>query len=209
LISVGGADWFGVPDVFGRALRAAAAVRADVLMASQASAQNHLSLIVPTAQAKNTLEALRHEFAHELENELEEELLDRTAEHILLDGDVAIVTLVGQKLRSMRGLVARIFAALEGEEVEALPIAQASSDCTFSFVVRKQDIQPALSGLHREFELGSFSRGAAAEGAPEVYCQNLSPLGSGLYQMRAGEMQTRRKQEQEVTEQEFQEQKQS
>jgi aspartokinase/homoserine dehydrogenase 1 len=155
LITVGGPGFAGVQDVLGRAFRTTAAVRADVLLISQASSQNDLCLVIPSAFAKATVEALRHEFAHDLAHE--------HMEHITLDATVAMVTVVGQNMKSIPGIVGRTFGALGRESVNIFAIAQGSSECTISFVVAKNDMQAALAGIHREFRLGMSSNSPLAQ----------------------------------------------
>ena len=116
------------------------------MLTSHSSAQNDICLIVPTAQAGPTVESLRGEFAHDLGHEL--------AEHIRIDENAAIVTLVGQNLRATSGLVGRTFAALGKKKVNILATAQGSSDCNISFVVEKKEVKAALNTAHREFRLG-------------------------------------------------------
>jgi aspartate kinase len=161
LITVGGPGLAGVQDVLGRTFRTTAAVRADVLLISQASSQNDLCLVISSALGKCVVEALRHEFAHDLAHE--------PAEHIALDPTVAMVTVVGQNMRSVPGIVGRTFGALGRENVDIIAIAQGSSECTISFVVPKKDVNAALAGIHKEFQLGSplHLTTAAAIGARE------------------------------------------
>ena len=63
LITVGGAGIVGVPDVLGRTFATTAAVRANVLLISQSSSQNDICLVVASAVAERTVQALRREFA--------------------------------------------------------------------------------------------------------------------------------------------------
>jgi aspartokinase/homoserine dehydrogenase 1 len=146
LITVGGPGIVGVPDVLGRTFATTAAVRADVLLISQSSSQNNICLIVSSSSAKHTVEALRHEFAQDLAHE--------KVEHITLDPNVAIVTVVGQNMRGISGIVGRTFGALGREDVNIIAIAQGSSECNISFVVAQKDMRTALVTTHREFELG-------------------------------------------------------
>ncbi len=157
MITVGGPGFAGVQDVLGRAFRTTAAVRADVLLISQSSSQNDLCLVIPSAFAKATLEALRHEFAHDLAHE--------HTEHITLDATVAMVAVVGQNMKSIPGIVGRTFGALGRENVNIVAIAQGSSECTISFVVARKDMQTALASIHREFRLGMSSNRSHAEDA--------------------------------------------
>jgi bifunctional aspartokinase / homoserine dehydrogenase 1 len=146
LIKVGGPRIAKVHDVLGRTFAATAAIRVEILLTSHSSAQNDICLIVPAAQAEPTAEALRDEFAGDLGSELEE--------HVRLDENAAIVTLIGQNMRATSGLVGRTFAALGKKNVNILATAQGSSDCNISFVVEKKDVKAALNTAHREFKLG-------------------------------------------------------
>jgi bifunctional aspartokinase / homoserine dehydrogenase 1 len=145
LITIGGPDFSGVPDVLGRTFRATAAVRAEVLLISQASSQNEVCLVISSARAQRTIEALRFEFADDLARDL--------THQITLDSTVAIVTLVGQSIKSTPGIVSCAFGALARENVNIVAIAQGASECTISFVVAKQDVRSAIASIHREIGL--------------------------------------------------------
>jgi aspartate kinase len=147
LITVGGAGIVGVPDVLGRTFATTAAVPANVLLISQSSSQNDICLVVASAVAERTLQALRREFALDLAHE--------KVEHITLDPTVAIVTVVGKNMRGS-AIVGRTFTALGRENLNIIAIAQGSSECNISFVVSKQDVRVALDTTHQEFRLGAL-----------------------------------------------------
>jgi len=149
MITVGGPGLIGVQDVLGRTFATTTAARTDVLLISQSSSQNDICLVVSSAHAKRTLEALRHEFSHDLAHE--------KAEHIALDTTVAIVTVVGQKVRGMAGTAGRIFAALGREHVDVIAIAHGASASNLSLVVARKDVKAALIAAHREFQLGALA----------------------------------------------------
>jgi len=146
LISLGGPGIASASDVLGRTFVATTAVRADVLPISQFSSQNSISFAVSSAVAERTIEALRREFAQELAH--------KNVEHITAGPAVAIVTVVGQKLRGRSGIVGRVFDALAREKVNIVAIAQSPSECNVSFVVAQRDVNAALVTIHGEFQLG-------------------------------------------------------
>ena len=161
LITVGGPGIVGVPNVLSRTFAATAAVRADVLLISQSSSQNNICLVVSSAFANATVESLRREFARDLVHE--------KVEHITLDPSVAIVTVVGQNMRGISGVVGCTFSALGQENLSVMAIAQGSSECNISFVVAQREMKAALATIHREFRLGiettcSFTPEAAVTG---------------------------------------------
>lgn len=146
LITVGGPAIASVPDVLGRTSAVTRELRADVLMISQSSVQNETCLVVPSSLAKAMVEELRREFAQDLAYE--------KVEHIAVDANVAIVTVVGQKIRGMSGVVGRAFCALGRASVDTIATAHGACECNFSFVVAKKDMHAALTAIHREFQLG-------------------------------------------------------
>jgi bifunctional aspartokinase / homoserine dehydrogenase 1 len=144
LITVGGAGIVGASDILQRMLATTAPVRAHVLLFSQSSSQSDTHVVLSSPLAKPTVEALRREFARDL--------TDEKVEHVRLDPTVAIVTVVGQNLKSS-GIVERMFGALGREGVNILAIAHGSSEYNVSFVVSRDDMKTALVTAHREFRL--------------------------------------------------------
>jgi aspartokinase/homoserine dehydrogenase 1 len=149
LITIAGPGIALVPDVFSRAFATATAVRADVLLISQSSSQDDICFVVPSATARTTVEALRHEFAADLARE--------SVERITLDHDVAIVSVVGQNMGGMSGIAGRTFGALDRENVNVIAIAQGSSECNLSFLVAQKDMKAALITAHQEFQPGNLN----------------------------------------------------
>jgi bifunctional aspartokinase / homoserine dehydrogenase 1 len=144
LITVGGAGIVGASDILQRTLATTAPVRAHVLLFSQSSSQSDTHVVLSSPLAKPTVEALRREFARDLK--------DEKVGHVSLDSTVAIVTVVGQNLKSS-GMVERMFGALSREGVNILAIAHGSSEYNVSFVVSRDDMKTALVTAHREFRL--------------------------------------------------------
>jgi aspartate kinase len=145
LISVGGPGIVGVPDVVGRTFSTTAEKRANVLLISQSSSQNDICFIVSAADAQTTVDAMKKEFANDLAHQ--------TVEHITVDPNIAIVAVVGEKMRGIPGIAGRTFNAMGRESINIIAIAQGSSESNISFVIEGKDVKAALLALHREFEL--------------------------------------------------------
>lgn len=154
MIAVGGPGIAKVHDVLGRTFATTAAIRADVMLTSHSSSQSEVCLIVSSAHAQRTVESLRYEFAQDLAYDLEE--------HVRLDPNVAIVTLIGQNMRATPGIIGRTFGALGRKKVNVIANAQGSSDCNISFVVTQKDVKAALTAAHQEFKLGATKTSRAA-----------------------------------------------
>lgn len=145
LITFGGPIVGNALDVVGRTLATAAVVRVDVLMISHSPARNLVRLVVAAGSAQQVAEALRREFGFDRKH--------GHADHITIDSTAAILTVVGQNLRVIKGIVGRALDELSRESVNIIATGQGSSEHNVSFVVARKDIKTALATAHREFQL--------------------------------------------------------
>jgi aspartate kinase len=146
LVSVEGRGMIGVPGVAGRVFTTTARNRISVMMFSQGSSEQHISLVVSRNDGEQTLRALRREF----ETEIERRRIDRVA----AISEIAIIALVGEGIKGVPGVAARAFGTLGAAAINILMIAQGSSELNLSFVVGEKDAPRAVQLLHEAFELG-------------------------------------------------------
>lgn len=134
--------------VLSRALSAAEAAQIDVRLVPQsANSPNDVCIIVSSAVAESGVDALRREFA--------QELADKQVERIDLNASVAIVAVVGESTRGLRGLIEHALSALDAENLNVLASVPGSAQSSFSFVVARKDMQAALVSIHRELLLSA------------------------------------------------------
>lgn len=77
---------------------------------------------------------------------------DLGAKAIVVDEDIAKVSIVGVGMRSHSGVAARMFEALAKQKINIEMIA--TSEIKISVVIRKGDADKAVQVLHKAFELG-------------------------------------------------------
>jgi aspartokinase/homoserine dehydrogenase 1 len=145
MITVGGRGIVGVVGVAAKTFQAVASVRANVLLISQSSSENDICLIVDSADAPQTLKALRSAFAADLKH--------HDVEHITVDSNIAIVAVVGEKMRGTPGIAGRTFSVLGRRGINIIAIAQGSSEYNVSFVVEAGAMRDAVDAVHDEFQL--------------------------------------------------------
>lgn len=145
LITVGGRGIVGLPGVAAKTFTAAATVQANILLISQSSSENDICFIINSTDAAITVAKLREAFAFDLAH--------RQVEHITVNSDIAIVAVVGDKMRGMPGIAGRTFSALGRRGINIIAIAQGSSEYNVSFVVEARIMSDAVQALHSEFEL--------------------------------------------------------
>ena len=74
-------------------------------------------------------------------------------EHITVNPQIAIVAVVGERMRGMVGIAGRTFSALGRRGINIIAIAQGSSEYNVSFVVEASIVRDAVQTLHNEFGL--------------------------------------------------------
>src|SRR6185369_533498 len=149
MITIGGRGIVGVVGVAAKTFQAVASVRANVLLISQSSSENDICLIVDSVDAPQTLKALRSAFAADLKH--------HDVEHITVNPNIAIVAVVGEKMRGTPGIAGRTFSALGRRGINIIAIAQGSSEYNVSFVVEAGAMRDAVAVVHDEFKLHEFS----------------------------------------------------
>ena len=117
--------------------------------------QDDICFVVPSADAGRTIEALRRTF---LVGVRPVEL-----DHIQVNDNVAIVAVVGDKMRGTPGIAGRLFSRLGREGVNIIAIAQGSSENNISFLVEARQMKRAVAAIHDEFHLARSAAGVAAE----------------------------------------------
>jgi aspartate kinase len=140
LITVEGRGMIGVPGVAARTFGAVASVGANVLMISQASSEQSICFVVLASAAPEVLRAL--------EEGLSQELARRDIDRIWARDDVVIVTAVGAGMRETPGVASQVFSALAEQRINVIAIAQGSSECAISMVVKAADADAAVRAIH-------------------------------------------------------------
>jgi aspartokinase/homoserine dehydrogenase 1 len=95
LITVGGRGIVGLPGVAAKTFTAAASAQANVLLISQSSSGNDICFIIDSGDADRTVAELRAAFASDLAH--------KEVEHITVNADIAIVAVVGDRMRGTPG----------------------------------------------------------------------------------------------------------
>jgi aspartokinase/homoserine dehydrogenase 1 len=165
LVTVGGPGIVGLTDVLARSFAATSETRTNVFLVSQSSSQNDICFVISSADEKRALKALRDAFAPEIAKQ--------TVEHVSANPDVAIVAVVGEKMRGIPGVAGRTFGALGREGVNIIAIAQGSSEYNISLVIEAGSTQRALTALHKEFRLHeatpTVTENSSAQSAEEAH----------------------------------------
>jgi len=151
LVNVEGGGMVGVPGIAARLFGALARAAVNIIMISQASSEHSICVVCRQEEAARALEALQAELAAELEAKQIQNFDSRR--------ELAIVAVIGERMRGTPGISGRLFSALGRAGVTILAIAEGSSETNISFVIQKAAEATALRTVHRAF-LGPQPDGA-------------------------------------------------
>jgi len=143
LITVSGASMVGTPRLAAKVLQVLTDENIDVLMISQSSSEESITLAIPKASGSKA------------QNALELSLLgSKQVREVSTEDGLSIVAVVGAGMRGTFGVAARVFGTIAENKVNIRAIAQGSSELNISFIVRKEDSKKAVEALHKDFKLG-------------------------------------------------------
>lgn len=145
LISISGKGMQGIPGIAAKTFDAVAQEKANVLMIMQASSENNICFVVNSNEAGRVVSTLREALAVDL--------LQGHIEDISADDSIAIVAVVGDKMKGTPGISAKVFGAMGENEINVVAISQGSSEVNISLIVAAQDAAKAVLAIHQAFEL--------------------------------------------------------
>ena len=143
LVTLEGGQSIGKPGFSSRIFSLLAEYQVNVVLITQSSSENSLTLGV----ADSDLEAANKALSSGLEADI---LLSRLSP-IRVDADLSIVAIVGGGMVSTSGVSGRAFQALAGAKINVRAIAQGSTERNISIVVKTTDVPQALRSLHEAF----------------------------------------------------------
>ena len=140
LVTVEGRGMMGVPGIAARTFSAVASQGTSVLMISQSSSEQSISFVIPMDAVVPVVKAIEQEMALELAR--------RDVDRVWSLDDVVIVSAVGTGMRGTPGVAQRIFGALGEGDINVIAIAQGSSECSISLVVKAEAAVDAVRRIH-------------------------------------------------------------
>lgn len=127
MINVSGPGLKGMVGMSSRVFSAMSYAGISVVLITQSSSEYSISFCVPQAELYRAEAALSDEFYLELK--------DGLLEPIEVIGKLAIISVIGDGMRTLRGLSANFFTALARANINIVAIAQGSSERSISVVV--------------------------------------------------------------------------
>ncbi len=136
---------FGVPGTAGRLFNALAIANVNIILITQGSSEYSISFAVQPKDAKKAKKEVEKEFQHEMRSNL--------VNPIKVETDLAVVAIIGENMRYQPGISGRLFRSLGKNGINAIAIAQGSSELNISVVINRNNEAKALNALHESFFL--------------------------------------------------------
>lgn len=150
LLTIQGIGMVGVSGISMRLFASLAAKNINVILISQASSENSISIVIDSSQTELAKMAIEQEFKRELS--------ERHISNIIIDNEMAVVAIVGENMKHTTGIAGLLFNSVGKNGVNVYAIAQGASELNISFVIKEKDIKKALNVIHEAFFLSDYSR---------------------------------------------------
>ncbi len=143
MFDISGPGMKGMVGMASRTLGAISRAGVSISLITQSSSEYSISFCIATQDADKAKMSLELEFELELKNEI--------LEPIEMRDNLAIVSLIGDGMRTHKGVAGKFFQALAQASVNIIAIAQGSSERSISTVIEQRKIKHAISACHQSF----------------------------------------------------------
>lgn len=143
LLTLEGSGMVGIPGFSKRLFEALLLEKINVILITQSSSEHSITVGIHEADMLKAKTAVDSEFS--------QEILEKRIEPLSVERDMAIVAVVGDKMKNHHGTSGKVFAALGRNAVNIRAIAQGSTEKNISVVINKNDVKKALNVIHEAF----------------------------------------------------------
>ncbi|MGI9916284.1 bifunctional aspartate kinase/homoserine dehydrogenase I [Vibrio owensii] len=140
MVNVSGPGMKGMVGMASRVFGAMSSAGVSIVLITQSSSEYSISFCIEAQDKAKAQQVLVDAF--------ELELKDGLLEPVDFIDDVSIVTLVGDGMRTSRGVASRFFSSLAEVNVNIVAIAQGSSERAISAVIPEDKISEAIKACH-------------------------------------------------------------
>ena len=145
LVTIQGIGMVGVTGISMRLFTALARENVNVILISQASSENSISIAIE----KNAVEIARNAIQTDFEKEIKNGQINK----IDIETELSVVAIVGENMKHSTGIAGKLFSTMGKSGVNIIAIAQGASELNISWVVRNEDLRKTLNVVHESFFL--------------------------------------------------------
>ena len=148
LITLLGTGMVGVTGTSMRLFGALARKNINIVLITQASSEYSITFAVTPVDSTNASDAITEEFNVEIN--INKEL------KILVEKNLSIIAIVGERMKNTPGISATLFRSLGRNGINVIATAQGSSELNISVVIKNESLKKALNVIHDGFFLSRF-----------------------------------------------------
>ena len=148
LVTIQGSGMVGVTGTSMRLFTALARRNINIILITQASSEYSISFAIHPDATLDAEQAIREEFNHEIE------IIHSI--RILLERDLSVIAIVGERMRHTPGISAKLFQAMGRNGINVIAIAQGSSELNVSVVISHHSLRKAMNVIHEGFFLSHY-----------------------------------------------------
>jgi bifunctional aspartokinase / homoserine dehydrogenase 1 len=145
LLTLQGIGMVGVTGISMRLFTALARVSVNVILISQASSENSISVAIDGHAVEVAESAIRGEFEKEIET--------GQVSKLAIEGGLSIVAIVGENMKKTTGIAGKLFSTIGKNGINIIAIAQGASELNISWVVKTSELRKTLNVVHESFFL--------------------------------------------------------
>ena len=145
LVTLQGIGMVGVTGISMRLFSALARENVNVILISQASSENSISIAIEETAVETAKNAIQNDFEKEINN--------GQINKIAIETDLSIVAIVGENMKHTTGIAGKLFSTMGKSGVNIIAIAQGASELNISWVVRNDVLRKTLNVVHESFFL--------------------------------------------------------
>jgi len=143
LINFEGSGMVGVPGFSKRFFGALSERGINVIMITQASSEFSICVAVKESDANNAKISIDKEFEYEISQ--------RKINECQIENSLSNIAIVGDKMKSKKGVSGKLFSTLGNNNINIRAIAQGASERNISIIIDEKDNAKALNSLHEAF----------------------------------------------------------
>ena len=143
LLSLEGSGMVGIPGFSKRLFAALAAGKINVILITQSSSEHSICVGIEDNKAAFAKQLIDETFAAEI--------VTGKVDPLQVEQQLAIIALVGDRMKSHTGISGKFFSALGRNGVNIRAIAQGSSERNITAVINQLDVKKATNTVHEAF----------------------------------------------------------
>lgn len=162
LVTLQGLGMVGVTGISMRLFSTLAEINVNVILISQASSENSISVAIDEKAVKDAEKAIYEEF--------DKEIASGRISNIHVERDLSIAAIVGENMKQTTGIAGKLFSTIGRNGINVIAIAQGASELNISWVVKNSELRKTLNVVHESFflsenvELNVFLMGTGSVG---------------------------------------------